>query len=647
MAAKNKLIWTLGADFDYPLQVKPRFLSWEGAAGRSHNRTHAVALLAGRWTCRSGVARTAQGGAEHEGDDFALLGLGAQSTDPVAARRTGSPPRKSAIPRTLPRRPRNGSGSEISVAESAAEPAAMEPQEQAATELDEARRRGTGRFARRSRQTEREADRRCPRGECDRQSEARSLHPVPEGDDEPACRARPRIRTRLSRPSAKRRWRRWPFAGMRPGVSTKEDLIKAWGTPAEVRKLHGVVTYKYRPKDASRMTVTLTDGVVTTIVVQIDPPADPEECDQRRWESTKYRALKWPTRTGRSWAKRFPSAACCLAMRPDSEPTAVSQVILEALDAQPFLLGPRPNSNTDYAHCLADANAALELDPQSAAGPSHASARLSPGGRSDRGPASGGGGRGARARRGRMAPGPGESPGAIVRLRPGQATASRSARQQLVRSAGPGRGTSAAWATLWPCPRARVTPRRSKQHQEAIRLAKTLTNDPRARRRRKACELLDRCPCPRGLQHRLGLFSAQIRGGANRWLDGAATLADDLVQQGVLRPEVKLRVNEQALAALAGLSDPPDRLEVGERRDGAGQSAVRRKRPIRLGPARSNGSSGWRCAMRCRSSRRATTTTVRWTSASWRPSISSVPTRPAANCPITIFCSASSSIGSG
>jgi hypothetical protein len=39
MAAKIKLIWTLGADFDYPLQVKPRFLSREGAAGRSHNRT--------------------------------------------------------------------------------------------------------------------------------------------------------------------------------------------------------------------------------------------------------------------------------------------------------------------------------------------------------------------------------------------------------------------------------------------------------------------------------------------------------------------------------------------------------------------------------------------------------------------------------
>ena len=43
-----------------------------------------------------------------------------------------------------------------------------------------------------------------------------------------------------------------------------------------------------------------------------------------------------------------------------------------------------------------------------------------------------------------------------------------------------------------------------------------------------------------------------------KWLDGAAVLARDLVGQKVLKPEVILRVNEQALAALAGLPNPPD-----------------------------------------------------------------------------------------
>jgi hypothetical protein len=33
-AQNSKLIWTLGVDFDYPFEVRPRFLSSEGAAGR-------------------------------------------------------------------------------------------------------------------------------------------------------------------------------------------------------------------------------------------------------------------------------------------------------------------------------------------------------------------------------------------------------------------------------------------------------------------------------------------------------------------------------------------------------------------------------------------------------------------------------------
>ena len=88
---------------------------------------------------------------------------------------------------------------------------------------------------------------------------------------------------------------------------------------------------------------------------------------------------------GEAFPERGRAVRLCLGQKRSRR---VSQVMLEAARAAPFLLRAEAELDGEFARCLADANAALELDPKSAAAQRPAGAGLSPGGRSGRGPAS-------------------------------------------------------------------------------------------------------------------------------------------------------------------------------------------------------------------------------------------------------------------
>ena len=436
-----------------------------------------------------------------------------------------------------------GSGSEISVSESAAEPAATEPQEEEAAESDEPSTAEPGVLPSETNGAASGED-----------NPERVITPLGEGEYEPSARGRNSGPT-LTPAKRKTAMEVTALEGIRPGTSTKEDLLKLWGTPTEVRKLHGTVTYKYRLKDSSRATVSLTKGIVSTIVVQIDPPSDPQDLITTLGVD-KISSIEVADEDGQILGEAFPERGLLFGYAPDVEPVRVSQLILEALDSQPFLLRAEAELETDCAHCLADADAALELDPQSAV---------------------------AQAMRARVYRQAGDLIAALqaaeaaVALEPGEpewhlvlakvlvqlSDFVRAKEQlQMVLDGSTSDPLALAGAHLLmgdalALSSGQGTAAAVEQHQEAIRLLKPMANDRRARRRRKACELLVDAHVHVAYSIGWGYFQHRAE-AVNKWLDGAAVLADDLVRQGVLRPEVKLRVNEQALAALAGLSDPPD-----------------------------------------------------------------------------------------
>jgi tetratricopeptide (TPR) repeat protein len=442
-----------------------------------------------------------------------------------------------------------------SVSESADEPSAMEPQDDVATELEESSATEPGVLP--AETVTQEVDQsETPANENSKANPERVITPLPDGDDfEPVG-----IRGRNAGPALTAAKRKTPMEvttleEIRPGVSTKDDLIRVWGTPTDVRKVHGVVNYKYRLKDSSRATVSLNKGIVSTIVVLIDPPAEPQELITTLGVD-RVSSIEVADEDGQILGEAFPERGLLFGYAPDVQPIRVSQIILEALDPQPFLLRAEAELETDYAHCLADANTAIELDPQSAA--AHAM----------------------RARVYRLAGDLNEAlqaAEAAVAIEPGEAewhlvlakvlvqlsdfTRAKQHLQEVLDSSASDSLALAGAHLLMGDALAMSSGQGNstavQQHQEAIRLLKPLANERRARRRRKACELL--VDAHVHVAYSIGWGYFQHRSEAvNKWLDGAAALADDLVRQGVLRPEVKLRVSEQALAALAGLTDPPD-----------------------------------------------------------------------------------------
>ncbi|HEX4142995.1 MAG TPA: tetratricopeptide repeat protein [Pirellulales bacterium] len=438
-------------------------------------------------------------------------------------------------------------GSVILVSESVAEPAAKESEDQAATDVDDPAEAEPGVLP-----GESDAD----ETEIDEDNPERVITPMQEGEDDRRVDTRHRHTGPVLTP-AKRKvpLATTPLEGIQPGTATKEDLLKVWGAPTEVRKQHGTVSYKYRLKDGSRATVSLDKGVVSTIAVQIDPPTDLKELVALLGVD-KVSSVEVADEDGQILGEAFPECGLLFGYAPEVEPIRVSQLIVEALDPQPFLLRAEAELDADYAHCLADANAALEIDPKSAA---------------------------AQAMRSRVYRQAGDLIAALqaaeaaVALEPKEAEWRLVLAKVLVQLSDFGRakqqlqevldnsasdplalaGAHLLMGDAMALSSGEGSAAAVEQHQEAIRLLKPMANERRARRRRKACELL--VDAHVHVAYSIGWGYFQHRSDAvNKWLDGAVALADDLVQQGVLRPEVKLRVNEQALAALAGLPDPPD-----------------------------------------------------------------------------------------
>jgi tetratricopeptide (TPR) repeat protein len=346
-----------------------------------------------------------------------------------------------------------------------------------------------------------------------------------------------------------------PYRDLVPGVTTKKELIQAWGAPTEVGKAHGVINYSYRPKDQRRTKLTLTEGVVTTIVIQIDEPMDPEIM-AKELGIEKISSVEVADEDGQILGEAFPERGALFAYVASSKPPLVSQVILEPLDAQPFLLRAEAELETDFGHCLADANSALELDPKSAA---------------------------AQAMRARVYRQAGDLNAALqaaqeaVALEPSAAEwhlvlakiliqlsdFPRAAEQlELILQKKSSDPLASAGAHLLLGEALALASNQNhaaaiKEHQECIRLARSLDDDPRARRRRKAAELIIDAHLRVAYSIGWGYFQHKDQ-AVEKWLSGAQKLADELVSQGVLRPDVQVRVSEQALAALAGLTDPPD-----------------------------------------------------------------------------------------
>jgi tetratricopeptide (TPR) repeat protein len=151
------------------------------------------------------------------------------------------------------------------------------------------------------------------------------------------------------------------FNGVQPGRSTTDDVIAAWGQPAEVTTQHNVVRHKYIMEPFKQILVTYYKGKVQSLVVQLQhhfPPADVAK--QLQLDIAQSATIN--DDSGEPIGLVFPERGVVFAYIPGMKTPTIAQVILEGIDAQSFVLRAESRLAGDYTHCQQDIDMALELD---------------------------------------------------------------------------------------------------------------------------------------------------------------------------------------------------------------------------------------------------------------------------------------------
>ena len=347
------------------------------------------------------------------------------------------------------------------------------------------------------------------------------------------------------------------FKGIQPGRSTTEELAKAWGEPIESSEDGGALSQTYKVESFERVRATIVDGVVSSIVIYLDNPFPPDVLAEQL-ELDEIPLVEMKDEAGQPLGQAFPERGVMFGYAPTGETPKVSQVLLEPVDAQAFLLRAEATAKSDCASTLADAQIAIDLDPTSARAHSIKAEALF-----ERGEI-----RAAlKAAQGAMSLDADEECQLILaKLLAACADFTQAAQmnEQLLASDASSLPTRArAELQLGDC-LARGPSHNyqeaAKHHIKAIKTAERLTSQSTPRERRAAKEIL--LEAHLGLAYDIGWGAWQAKETAvPKWLQRAKEVADDLAAKEGAGDDALLKFNHGSLAALAGIPKPADASE--------------------------------------------------------------------------------------
>ena len=343
--------------------------------------------------------------------------------------------------------------------------------------------------------------------------------------------------------------------GVQPGTTTRKALHEKWGKPKQIDRIAGGARETFRLDKLGSARVTVTEDVVQSFTVHVaNPLALPIVVARLAIDDVE--AVNIFDDSGELLGAAYPERGALLGYVPKSNPPRVFQIVVEPNDAQPFLARAQARFSTRYADCLADVEQVLKLAPDSA--PAYAlkaevalrsgdldaaltaaqkTIELEPDAAEHR------------LLLARVLAAAGDYPQAIARVRDVIA-------EPKVSEVAAAR----AWC-LWGDCLAKSAKRdyagAIKHHQQAIKLAEPLARHDQYAVRRAAKELL--VDAHLGVAYDIGWGRWQQKSTVvPNWIDRAKAFADQLVDHERMGPEIHLRVYAQALAALAGIAQPPD-----------------------------------------------------------------------------------------
>jgi tetratricopeptide (TPR) repeat protein len=151
------------------------------------------------------------------------------------------------------------------------------------------------------------------------------------------------------------------FKGITPGATTADDLQKAWGEPLATKGSPSQRVFKIAPY--RQVQVTLVDRKVAAIAIELEKPFEPGPLSKQLHLEAAI-PVTVSDEAGQPIGESFPERGVLFSYAPET--TLVTQILLEPIDAEPFLLRAEATAHGQIRGALRDLDFALGFDPRSA-----------------------------------------------------------------------------------------------------------------------------------------------------------------------------------------------------------------------------------------------------------------------------------------
>ncbi|REK07432.1 MAG: hypothetical protein DWQ37_21075 [Planctomycetota bacterium] len=343
--------------------------------------------------------------------------------------------------------------------------------------------------------------------------------------------------------------------GVHPGTTTRAELHEHWGKPDRMMRVAGGVRELYEFQKLGRVQATIVENVVDSLMVRVARPL-PAEALAGRLALTDVEPVEVYNPYGQHLGTAYPERGVLFAFVPGSRPPRVFQVVIEAIDAPPFLSRAEALLPEHTADALADVEVALKLAPDHpqahhlAAEIALAEGKLDDALKSaqhaaDLAPRE----MSHRLLVARILAAAGDYPQAISRVR------------DVIDQPDVDDLSVAKAYCQWGDYLARSAERdftgAIERHQQAIKLAEPLANHRQRSVRREAKELL--LDAHLAVAYDVGWGHWQQKDVVvPKWISRAMLYAEDLFRHEQADANVRLRIYMGAVAALSGVETPPD-----------------------------------------------------------------------------------------
>ena len=374
------------------------------------------------------------------------------------------------------------------------------------------------------------------------------------------------------------------FKGVTPGVTPLAEVEKFWGAPKEISKRGGMLVQLYSIEPFEQVELNAIDGKVVAIVIHL-AQAFPVSAVAKQLELNTIRPVLVSNELGEVLGQAYPERGVLFAFAPSEDAgkpsMKVAQIILEPINAEPFVLRAETHLDTHCRASLLDLEQALKLQPRNPRALWLYGRALAATGQYDSALT-------AVSDAVRFEP---DNPryrvtkaqilGQVGRLKEAIAEAQQAISIAKNRAHIQARAQCLIGDLLasGPNPDYRQAIR---YHMEAIKTADTVANDRHPAIRQTAKEVL--LDAHLGAAHDIAWGDWKDKETAvNRWLSRAAALAENLIKTEQGSPEYRFRVATRALAACVGLRgaiDPSDwtkqAIRTGEELINSAQDPIRK-----------------------------------------------------------------------